>query len=156
MTPVDPAARIPARLAESLGAAALLAAGLFFAGQAALLAFGSARLPGPGFFPLVLGAALGLLAIAVLIRSVGERAPREPVALGHRSVLVVLAALAGAALGFERLGAYATLGLFIAALLLLVARVPPWQAALGAGLGMAAVWAVFRLLLGVRLPAGPF
>jgi hypothetical protein len=41
-------------------------------------------------------------------------------------------------------------------LLLLVARAAPWRVVLGATLGMVAVWLVFTLALGVRLPAGEF
>jgi len=175
MTPGEPAAPanrpggawpLPARLGEMLGAAALLAAGLFFVWQAALLPLGTARLPGPGFFPLALGAALSLLAAAVLVRALRDRAlrdralrdraPRESIPFGHRGVLVVMAALIGAVIGFERLGSYATLGLLMLVLLLLVARTAPWRAALGAAVGIAAVWVVFRVLLGVQLPAGPF
>jgi Na+-transporting NADH:ubiquinone oxidoreductase subunit NqrB len=165
MTPGDPAAParrpggawpLPARRGEMLVAATLLAAGLFFVWQAASLPLGTARLPGPGFFPLALGAALGLLAAAVLVRAFVDRTPREPVPFGHRGVLVVMAALIGAAIGFERLGSYATLGLLMLILLLLVARTAPWRAALGAAVGIAAVWVVFRVLLGVQLPAGPF
>ena len=57
---------------------------------------------------------------------------------------------------FERADTYLTLGVFAAALLLLVARAALWRAVLGASLGMVAVWAVFRFGLGVRLPTGEF
>ena len=153
-------------------AAALLAAGLFFAWQSALLPFGNLGLPGPGFFPFVLGIALSLVALAIVARTVREPRARstprgwgpaplnngqgEAVHLGHRDVLVVFAALAGVGFAFERLGAYATLGLFTTALLLIVARTSLWRGVLGASLGMVAVWAFFRVLLGVQLPGGPF
>jgi Na+-transporting NADH:ubiquinone oxidoreductase subunit NqrB len=80
----------------------------------------------------------------------------EPVPLGHRNVLIVFAALLGVALTFETLGAYATLGAFVAVLLVAVARSALWRVALGSVLGMAAVWAIFKVVLGVQLPAGPF
>jgi Na+-transporting NADH:ubiquinone oxidoreductase subunit NqrB len=44
----------------------------------------------------------------------------------------------------------------MAVILLLVARAAPWKVVLGAVLGMIAVWAIFRLALGVRLPTGDF
>ena len=44
----------------------------------------------------------------------------------------------------------------MAVILLLVARASLWKVALGAVLGMIAVWAVFKLALGVRLPTGDF
>jgi hypothetical protein len=85
-----------------------------------------------------------------------RRADDEIVYLGHRNVLIVLAALAGLAFAFERADTYVTLGVFAAVLLLLVARAPSWKVVLGALLMMVAVWVMFRLALGVRLPAGDF
>ena len=49
-----------------------------------------------------------------------------------------------------------SIGLFAAILLLLVARAAIWRVALGATLGMVAVWLFFGLALGVRLPTGEF
>jgi hypothetical protein len=48
-----------------------------------------------------------------------------------------------------------TLGLLGAALLVLIGRVPLPLAILAAGLGMAACWYFFQVLLGLQLPAGP-
>jgi len=56
---------------------------------------------------------------------------------------------------FELLGANMTLGLLGAALLVLIGRVPLPLAILAAGLGMAACWYFFQVLLGLQLPAGP-
>jgi hypothetical protein len=137
-------------------AAALLAGGVFLVWQSALLPLGDVRLPGPGFFPLVLGIALSVLALATGIHTARQPRQREVVRLGHGDIFVVFAALAGVALAFEHLGAYATLGLFTTTLLWLVARVTLWRALLGASLGMVAVWVFFRVLLGVQLPSGPF
>lgn len=143
------------RLGEIVMSGALLATAVFFVTQAAVLPFGGIGLPGPGFFPFALGGVLGVLALAILYRSVrGEEG--ETVYLGHRDVLVVLAALAGVAFAFERYDTYLVLGSFMAVLLLLVARSAPWKVLLAAVLGMIAVWAVFRLALGVRLPTGDF
>jgi hypothetical protein len=148
---------VSVRLGELAMAAALLAAGIFFVWHAALLPFGRVGLPGPGFFPFVLGIALALFAVALLLRSARKHfAASEVVYLGHRDVLVVLAALMCVGLAFERFGTYATLGLFAAVLLLVIARAPFWQVIAGASLGMVAVWALFKVLLGVQLPQGPF
>jgi hypothetical protein len=146
---------VSSRRGEIVMSVALLATAFFFVSQAAVLPFGGIGLPGPGFFPFALGAALGVLALAILYRSVrGEEG--ETVYLGHRDVLIVLAALAGVAFAFERADTYVVLGSFMAVILLLVARSAPWKVLLGAVLGMIAVWAVFRLALGVRLPTGDF
>jgi Na+-transporting NADH:ubiquinone oxidoreductase subunit NqrB len=143
------------RTGEMIMAAALLGAAIFFVWQSLSLPFGSFGLPGPGFFPFVLGIVLALFAIAIFAR-VYSGPGGDPVHLGHRDVLFVFAALAGVAATFEALGAYASLGAFTATLLLAIAKSAPWRVALGTGLGMVAVWVVFKVLLGVQLPAGPF
>ena len=134
-------------------ALALFATAAFFIWHAALLPFGRVGLPGPGFFPFALGIVLGLLALVILSRALRRPDEGGVVFLGHRDVLIVLAALVGVAFAFERADTYVVLGVFAAVLLLLVARAAPWRVALGATLGMVAVWAVFGLALGVRLPA---
>ena len=143
------------RLGEMAMAAVLLAIGLFFAWQAAHLPLGRVGLPGPGFFPLVLGIALSGLSVAMLYRAAREDS-REVLYLGHRDVLIVLVALAGVAYAFEKADTYLTLGAFMAVLLLLVARAPLWKIALGVILSMLVVWLAFKVALGVRLPAGEF
>lgn len=146
---------VSGRVGEIFMAAVLLATAVFFVWQAAFLPFGSFGLPGPGFFPFALGVALGLLALAILVLSIQGEAG-ETVYLGHRDVLIVLAAMAGMAFAFERADAYLVLGSFMAVILLLVARASPWKVLLAVVLGMIAVWAMFRLALGVRLPTGDF
>jgi len=135
---------------------ALLGAGAFFIWQSTGLPFGGLHQPGPGFFPSALGSALGVLAMALLVRTWRGGAGSGSVYLGHRNVLVTFAALVVAAAAFERLGAYATLGALAAILLLALARLALWRAALSASIGMVAVWALFKVLLGVQLPSGPF
>jgi Na+-transporting NADH:ubiquinone oxidoreductase subunit NqrB len=97
-----------------------------------------------------------VLAIAILVRAWQDRGVPEYVRLGHRNVLVTFAALVVAAMAFERVGAYATLGALAAILLFALARLALWRAALSATVGMVAVWALFKVLLGVQLPSGPF
>jgi hypothetical protein len=137
-------------------ALALFAAALFVVGHAALLPFGRVTLPGPGFFPFALGVVLALFALAILYETLRDKADGKAVFVGHRDVLITLAALVGVAAAFEQADSYLTLGMFAAVLLLFIARAALWRVALGATLGMVAVWLVFRLALGVRLPAGEF
>jgi hypothetical protein len=103
---------------------------------------------------------LGILvfAFAVLIAIEGLRGAGEggTVELGHRDVLIVLAALAAAAALFEPLGAYLSLGLFGAVLLVLLARVSIPLAIGAAAVAMVACWYFFQVLLGLQLPRGPF
>ena len=146
---------VPSRFGEVIVALALLASALFFMWQSALLPFGRVGLPGPGFFPFALGVALGLLALAILFYSAWRGGGvGEAIFLGHRDVLLTMAALASVAFAFERVGAYVALGTFTAFLLLVVARSALWRVLLGATLGMVAVWLFFGLVLGVRLPTG--
>ena len=143
-----------ARRGDIAVACMLATTGIVFAWQAALLDLGSVALPGPGFFPLVLGVVLATLAAVI---GIGRwRSPiGETVELGHRDVLVVIVALLMVPLLFESLGAYLTLGMLGTALLALIARLPPLSAMAAAGFGMAACWYFFHVLLGLQLPAGP-
>ena len=146
---------VSSRLGEIFMAVVLLATAFFFVWQSTLLPFGGIGLPGPGFFPFALGIVLGLLTLAVLYCFAREKRA-QTVYLGHRDILIVFAALLGVALGFETLGAYVTLGAFMAVLLLALARASLWRVALGTGLGMILVWLVFKVVLGVQLPTGQF
>lgn len=137
-------------------AAAIGVAGIVFAWQASLLDFGDVAMPGPGFIPLVLSVAT--IALAAVIGA-GEwlRADSgETVELGHRDVLIVFAAMLAIPPLFEPLGAYVTLGLFGAVLLVLVARSSLVIAGVAAAVGMAACWYFFQVALGLQLPIGPF
>ena len=137
-----------------LVAGVLAAVGVVFVWQAALLDLGDVALPGPGFFPLVLGAALTIFAVVIGIEC--RRTPAsDTIVLGHRDLAIVIAALLAVPLLFESLGAIITLGLLGTALLVLIGRVRLPLAIAAAGLGMAACWYFFQVLLGLQLPAGP-
>ena len=69
---------------------------------------------------------------------------------------IVIVALLAVPLVFELLGASITLGLLGTVLLVLIGRVPLPLAIAAAGLGMAACWYFFEVLLGVSLPVGPW
>jgi Tripartite tricarboxylate transporter TctB family len=147
---------VSARRGGIVVAAVLAGVGLIFAWQASLLDFGGFDLPGPGFFPLVLGVLV--FAFAVLIGIEGLRGTEEggTVELGHRDVLIVLAALVVVAALFEPLGAYLSLGLFGAVLLVVLARVTVPLAIASAAVAMVVCWYFFQMLLGLQLPRGPF
>ena len=109
---------------------------------------------------LVVGLVLSLLIVA-LAAIIGVREWRqadsgEMVELGHRDVLIVLAAMLFVPPLFEPLGAYVTLGLFGAVLLVLVARTSFVIAGMSAVIAMAACWYFFQVALGLQLPIGPF
>jgi len=144
---------VNARHGGMVVAAAIAIAGALLAWQAALLDLGNIDLPGPGFFPLVLGAAMVTFAVAIGI-DCWRSTVSQTIELGHRDVLVTVAALLAVPLLFEPLGALATLGLFGVTMLVLVARVQPLLAIAASAVGMAACWYFFKVLLGLQLPAG--
>jgi hypothetical protein len=137
-------------------AAVLAVAGLVFAWQASLLDLGNYQMPGPGFIPLVLSVATFALAAFIGVGEWLQADSGETVALGHRDVLIVLVAMLALPPLFERLGAYVSLGLFGAVLLVLVARTSLVIAGISAVVGMAACWYFFQVALGLQLPIGPF
>lgn len=148
------ALKIDARRGEAAVAAVLVLIGAFFIWQSLALPMGSVGLPGPGFFPFVLGLALGAQALGLLVG--GLAAPRTDAVMeiGHREVLLVYLAMLLVPLFFERVGAALTLGVFAAAVAMIVGRVRWWHAVLGAAVGIAVAWYFFKSLLGVQLPMG--
>jgi Tripartite tricarboxylate transporter TctB family len=136
-------------------AAVLAAVGLLFAWQASLIDLGDLALPGPGFFPLVLGIFVFALAVVIAGRLWAAPADVGPVEFGHRDVLIVFVALLAVPLLFDTFGAWITLGLFGAALLMLIARCPLWLAGVSAIVAMVACWYFFQVALGLQLPTGP-
>ena len=147
---------ISARRGGMCVAGVLAAIGLLFAWQASLIDFGDFALPGPGFFPLVLGVLVFVLSAMIGVEDWLGMGSRETIELGHRDVLIVFAALLAVPLLFEPLGAYATLGLFGAVLLVLIARVSLVVAGLSAIIAMVLCWYFFQVALGLQLPIGPF
>ncbi len=153
---------VNARRGEAIVAGVLFVVGMAFSWAASQLPMGDAALPGPGFFPFVLGILLAMAGIGVMIRLVRlgrieeTRGTGETVAFGHRPVVLTFLALLLVPLFFERAGAVVTLGVFAALVVVIVGRSPWWRAAAGSALGMVAAWYFFKILLGVQLPAGMF
>jgi putative tricarboxylic transport membrane protein len=147
---------IGARCGGLLAAGTLALIGVIFAWQASLLDLGQIGLPGPGFFPLVLAVLLVVFAVAIGVAGRLGSFEDEPLEFGHAQVLITFAALLAVPLLFELLGAYITLGLMSAVLLVFIARISLLLAVASSAAGMAACWYLFGELLGVRLPTGPF
>ena len=147
---------VSARLAGLIAGLAFLAAGAFCAGMATFLPFGRVGLPGPGFFPFVLGILLFALALGILFYTWQEGRSVAAIFFGHRDVLLAIAGLVGISLAFEKVDSYLALGAFSGFLILVLARASLWRVVLGAVLGMVAVWLFFGVALGLRLPTGDF
>jgi putative tricarboxylic transport membrane protein len=136
-------------------AAVMIVVGALFAWQASLLPLGTLGLPGAGLFPLVLALLLVAFSITIAGRIVLEKSvDDEPVELGHSDVLIAIVAMLVIPALFESLGSYVTLGLFAAALLFFIGRVPLIRAVPAAAIGMVGVWYFFKVLLGLQLPNG--
>ena len=142
------------RLGDTVIAAILGAAGAFFAWQASHLGIGNIGFPGPGFFPFLLGAILLLLA-PIIGLGCWRSGPTQAVEIGHRDVIMAIAALLLVPLLFDPIGAPITLALFAVASLVLIGRVSPLLAIPASCLGTLACWYFFHVLLGVQLPTGP-
>jgi putative tricarboxylic transport membrane protein len=147
---------ISSRRGELCAATALVLVGIFFVWQSASLKFGSIEQPGPGFLPMVFGLVLSALASVIALSRWRQPAEGEAIMFGHRDVWLAFPALIALPILFERLGAYATLGSFMAVLLVLIGRVSPVLAIAASAAAMLAVWGFFQVLLGVRLPPGFF
>lgn len=144
---------VPSRMGEAALSLVLAGLGAAVAMGGGRMPLGTLSLPGPGFFPLALGALLALAGAAWAAVTLA-RGSSEPVSLGGWRPWSTLAVLATAALAFEPLGAPLTLALMLAALFRILGDLGLARA-LGYGVVASAVaYLVFTRLLGVGLPAG--
>jgi hypothetical protein len=124
------------------------------------LPFGSITRPGAGFFPLCLAVALTVVSAAILVhslrRAAGEARPASPSHRGRARAGATFTALFLYAWALTALGFGLATFLFIA---FLFRAIEPqrWPVALGgAAATVMASHLLFRVWLGVRLPAGPW
>jgi len=145
---------------RDLGAAAvLLVFGLVAVSQARGLKLGSVAAPGPGFFPLGLAIAFSLVSLGLLVTAFrtppGTALPPAD-AGGRVKVVGALGALLVYALTLEWLGfPLATFGLLL--FFFKVLQRQRWLVAIGGSLVTSlTTYFIFKLWLGVNLPAGPW
>jgi Tripartite tricarboxylate transporter TctB family len=138
----------------------MLSAGMAFV--AARMPSGTIAMPGPGLVPLVLAV---LLAIASLVHTVlcFQAVPKQAVAAQSEldpavrwRITVMLAAIAGAAVLFERIGYFPTATLFLFVMLLSLSKLGWWRSGVAALAGAWVSLLCFRDVLGVALPRVPF
>jgi hypothetical protein len=137
-----------------LVAAMLGGTGAFFIWQALLVEVGTIALPGPGFFPLLLGALMITGAVGLSVQS-WFFMQGEMIEIGHRDVLITASTLLGVPFLFERLGAYVSFAMLAIAMLVLIGRVAPGIAVIATAIGLAGCWLFFQIMLGLQLPSGP-
>jgi putative tricarboxylic transport membrane protein len=138
-------------------AGSLLVVGALAMWGAAAMPKGTARLPGPGFAPTILGAVLAAAAIAVIVSSVRAGPERdERLALGHWHITLMVIALIAAALLFEPVGFVVTTALFLFVLLKALSPLDWWRSAVTAVAAAFVAKQLFQTLLSVSLPPFPF
>ena len=126
---------------------------LLFGISAARLALGTAGQMGPGYFPLVLSIALGLLGLAVLV--IGLRKPGErPEGTNVRGIILVMAAVAVFAFGVRPLGLVPTVAASSLLFSLAGRQFRPLSSVVAALVLALGSWAVF--IIGLRMPWAPF
>ena len=131
----------------------LVAVGLYAAGEAwARMPLGLPSAPGPGMLPLVLGLTLAALAAATIV----QRAPAAAETMDRRRPLVVGALVLLYPLLLPRVGFGLTTALALFAMGRVIAPVTPGRLALFAVASAAVAVALFRHLLAVPLPVGPW
>lgn len=131
----------------------LVAAGLYAAGEAWWrMPLGTPGAPGPGMLPFLLGVAVAALAGATLVER--ARAPAEVIDRRRAAFVGALLVLYPLLLPWAGFGVTTTLVLFL--LGRVIAPLAPARLALFALASSAVAIALFRQLLAVPLPRGPW
>jgi putative tricarboxylic transport membrane protein len=126
--------------------------------EASRLAIGDPGHPGPGFFPLCLALALGVVALALLLQParVPSRPAVAPEGLRPSKAALALAASVTYAFAVEPIGFVLTTAAFLL-FLLKVIEARGWRSSLVIALAAAiACHVVFKVWLAVQLPVGPW
>lgn len=116
---------------------------------------GSFRMPGAGFFPLVLGIALGVLALGLLGMSLAAPSAGPTRVWPERpEVVYLVVTLAVVVLLFERAGFLLAMALFLGVALRVLGRKGWVTAIVVAVVGSVTSYVVFSRVLLIALPSG--
>jgi len=131
----------------------LLAAFICF--EALQVPFGGLRMPGAGFFPLLLGVTLGVLSLMLLGTSLLTPAAGSPDVRPERpEVFYLVGSIFAAVLLFELAGFLLTMALFTAVAMKVLGSMS-WATAVGlAVVGSVTAYVVFSRVLLIALPSG--
>jgi hypothetical protein len=127
---------------------AFMAVALFFGVQALGYRVGDLAHAGPGFFPLMLSAVVGLIGLALVIRSRLEQG--EALNLQLKNIAIVSGSLVGFAVLAELVGALAGV-VFLVFFSALAAETYDWKRNVKIALGLMLVTYLFSAVLGVSL-----
>jgi hypothetical protein len=123
--------------------------------EALQVPFGSFRMPGAGFFPLLLGMLLIALALVLLSTSLLGHMPVVPQVWPTRvEVLYLMGAIFMAVWLFERAGYLPTMALFLGVMLRTLGKVGWVATVLLALAGSVTAYVLFGRVLMIGLPAG--
>ena len=144
-----------ARAKESAVAGIFLLLGIVICIEALQVPIGSVRMPGAGFFPLLLGLALAVLSLSLLGITYATAAAAPVRVWPERpEVVYLVGSLLASVWLFERAGFLITMTLFLCVALRVLGR-KSWTLALALGLaGSAAAYIVFSRGLQIALPSG--
>lgn len=123
--------------------------------EARQVPFGSVRMPGAGFLPLLLGISLGLLSLILLATIVvGDAGAAIQEASPHLEILYLIGTMFASAWLFERAGFLLTMGLFLGMTVQVLARTRWTITLIIALLGSVAAYLLFDRVLMISLPSG--
>jgi hypothetical protein len=147
--------RVRERARASIVGVFFLLVSVWTCAEALQVPLGSVRMPGAGFFPLLLGVSLGLLSLVLLGASLLVPAGAATSFRPERSTVLYLAAsLVAAVVLFERAGFVITMALFAAVAMKILGPMS-WLTAAGLGVvGSVVAYLVFGRLLLIALPSG--
>ena len=123
--------------------------------EATQVPFGSFRMPGAGFFPLLLGVTLGLLAFVLLAMNLyGDPGSVAQVTRSRPEILYLIGTMFASVWLFERAGYLLTMALFLGVTMKLLAKTRLPVAVIIALMGSVASYLLFDRVLMIALPSG--
>ena len=132
----------------------IFAIGIYVVAEARSMPYEDATVPGPGFFPLILGVMLCGVSFALMAKSLLQRRVLPSLQIGHFSMVPILLGLLLLAGLLERVGFLPTVSLFIFLSLNTLSDAKWWLCILWGILAAFAAYSFFHLLLGIALPYG--
>lgn len=112
-------------------------------------------MPGAGFFPLLLGVTLGLLALVLLAMNLyGDPGSVAQVTRSRPEILYLIGTMFASVWLFERAGYLLTMALFLGVTMKLLAKTRSPVAVIIALMGSVASYLLFDRVLMIALPSG--
>jgi putative tricarboxylic transport membrane protein len=144
-----------ARTNAALVPVVFLLVSLWICWEAMQVPFGSFRMPGAGFFPLLLGVSLGLLSLILLAMNLyGGPSDVAQVTPSRPEVLYLIGAMFASVWLFEPAGYLLTMALFLGVTMKLLAKTRVIVAVIIALTGSVASYLLFNHVLMIALPSG--